>query len=192
MNKAGLRKIYTAKRDALSLSQTAEGSRLIALRFIESDIWKGCTVIHVFSSIPNKKEVDTTFIIHYFQANHPEIKLCTSIIADNGIDLIHSYIYNETTYKQNKWGIPEPVERVLLIETEIDLVLLPLLAFDVKANRVGYGKGFYDRFLRNCKTSVIKVGLSLFEPTEDLIDTDAWDVPMDWGVTPIEVLQCNL
>jgi 5-formyltetrahydrofolate cyclo-ligase len=191
MNKAALRKIYTAKRQNLTLSQTEEGSRLIAQHFIESDIWKGCSTIHVFSSIPNKKEVDTAFIVNYFQTNHPEIKLCTSIVADNGIDLTHSYIYPETNYQANKWGIPEPLERVELIETEIDLVLLPLLAFDVKGNRVGYGKGFYDRFLKKSKHDVIKVGLSLFDPIEELIEVDAWDVPMDVAIVPNTIIRFN-
>ena len=63
--------------------------------------------------------------------------------------------------------------------------MLPLLAFDKKGYRVGYGKGFYDRFLLNLKEDALKVGLSLFEVEDDLIsDINSYDIPMDICVTP--------
>lgn len=185
MNKAVARKHYIAKRDTLSVEQIIANSKEIAERFIASGIWKGCKMIHIFISIPGKAEVNTSFLIDFFFKEYPEIKLCTSVVAEN--DLVHTHITETTTFLPNKWNIPEPVERTIVNEQEIDLVLLPLLAFDSKGNRVGYGKGFYDRFLQKCKPNVIKVGLSLFDPTEELIDADAWDVPMDWGVTPEKV-----
>jgi len=184
MNKAEARKYYIAKRNELTAEQIKADSKAIAERFIVSGLWKDCKVIHIFISIPDKAEIDTSFLIDYFFKQHPEIKICTSIVAENDQDLLHTYITAETSYLANKWGIPEPVERNALNENEIDLVLLPLLAFDTKGNRVGYGKGFYDRFLQKCKPDVVKVGLSLFEATEELIEVDAWDVPLDWGVTP--------
>jgi len=190
MNKEALRKIYIAKREALALSQAEAGSKEIAERFISSLLWKDCSVIHVFLSIPDKAEVDTSFLIHYFQENHPEIKLCTSVIASNGIDLLHTYIKPDTIYASNKWNIPEPVTIDLLSETEIDLVLIPLLAFDDKGNRVGYGKGFYDRFLIKCRAGVKRVGLSLFEPTEEPIDADVWDVPLTHAISPAGIINC--
>ena len=187
MNKEAARKYYIAKRSELTAEKIKADSKAIAERFIASNLWKGCKVIHVFISIPDKAEIDTSFLIDFFFKQHSKIKICTSIVAENDQDLLHTYITPETTYRANKWGIPEPVERIALNENEIDLVLLPLLAFDTTGNRVGYGKGFYDRFLKKCKPDVVKVGLSLFEPTEELIEADAWDVPLDWGVTATQV-----
>jgi 5-formyltetrahydrofolate cyclo-ligase len=191
MNKQALRKIYTAKREALALSQAEAGSKAIAEHFITSSIWKDSLVIHIFLSIPGKVEVDTSYLINFFQKKHPEIKLCTSIIAENGADLLHTYIKPDTIYASNKWNIPEPVTIDLLSEREIDLVIIPLLAFDRKGNRVGYGKGFYDRFLNKCKADVRKIGLSLFEPTAGLIDADTWDIPLTHGVSPTGIINCN-
>jgi len=187
MNKEKTRKIYIEKRNQLSSDLIQERSKLIADKFIASALWGNCKVIHVFISIPNKAEVDTSFLIDYFFKQHPEIKICTSIVVEN--DLVHTHITETTTYLSNKWNIPEPVECVTLSESEIDLVLLPLLAFDANGNRVGYGKGFYDRFLQKCKPDVLKVGLSLFEPTQELIEADAWDVKMDAGVTAEKVYE---
>ena len=189
MNKAEVRKQYIIKRSQLSSQQIKEDSKAIAETFIASDLWKNCNVIHIFISIPDKAEIDTSFLTDFFFMQHPEIKVCTSVIDANGEDLLHTCITPATTYLSNKWNIPEPVERIALHEQEIDLVLLPLLAFDMKGNRVGYGKGFYDRFLQKCKPDVIKVGLSLFEPIEELIEADAWDVALNWGVTAKRVYE---
>jgi len=187
MNKETARKLYINKRNELSLDQIQAKSRSIAENFIASAIWKESKTIHIFISIPDKGEVDTSFLIDFFFAQHPEIKLCTSTIAENGQDLLHTCITSQTTYLSNKWNIPEPVELTEVNEEAIDLVLLPLLAFDSKGNRVGYGKGFYDRFLQKCKPGVVKVGLSLFEPTENLIEADSWDVALDYAVTPHDI-----
>lgn len=187
MNKEAARKKYIAKRNEVSVEQIQSDSKTIATNFIASNLWENCRMIHVFISIPNKGEIDTSFLIDLFFKLHPEIKICTSVVVEN--DLVHTHITKATTYLPNKWNIPEPVERTVLNEAEIDLVLLPLLAFDAKGNRVGYGKGFYDRFLKKCKPDVIKVGLSLFEPTEELIEADVWDVKMDWTVTAGKVYE---
>jgi len=192
MNKEAVRKIYNTKRKELSPEAIQQQSRAIAENFIASAIWKNSKVIHIFISIPDKGEVDTSFLIDFFFTQHPEIKLCTSIISENGQDLTHTHITSQTTYLSNKWNIPEPVERTAIDEKDVDLVLLPLLAFDGKGNRVGYGKGFYDRFLQKCKTEVLKVGLSLFEPTEELIDADTWDVPLDYGIGPEKLYGFNV
>lgn len=187
MNKEAVRKLYNAKRKELSPDAIQVKSRAIAENFITSAIWKESKVIHIFISIPDKGEVDTSFLIDFFFNQHPEIKLCTSIIAENGQDLIHTHITSKTTYLSNRWNIPEPIERTAVHEHDIDLVLLPLLAFDSNGNRVGYGKGFYDRFLKKCKPEVVKIGLSLFEPIEELIAADTWDVPLDYGITPQDI-----
>ena len=68
-----------------------------------------------------------------------------------------------------------------------DLVIVPLLAFDKKGYRVGYGKGFYDRFLQNSKT--LKIGLSFFAPTEEIIDVHLNDVRLDKCITPAGIIE---
>ena len=64
------------------------------------------------------------------------------------------------------------------------MVLVPLLAFDSKGYRVGYGKGFYDRFLKQCRNDCVKIGLSYFEPIDAINDAGEFDVPLDFCITP--------
>lgn len=69
----------------------------------------------------------------------------------------------------------------------IDIVFIPLLIFDKEYNRVGYGYGFYDKFLINCRVDVIKIGLSLLEPISRIIDINMDDIPLDIVVTPNKI-----
>ena len=90
-----------------------------------------------------------------------------------------------TTLKKSAWGVPEPVEGIEVPENKIDVVFVPLMAFDTLGNRVGYGAGFYDGFLRKCRKETIKIGLSLFEAEQEPItDVHENDVKLDYCVTP--------
>ncbi len=71
--------------------------------------------------------------------------------------------------------------------SSIDWVLVPLLAFDRRGHRVGYGKGFYDRFLAGCRSDARKIGLSLFAPVVAIDDIGSQDVALDAVVTPDRV-----
>jgi 5-formyltetrahydrofolate cyclo-ligase len=85
------------------------------------------------------------------------------------------------------WGILEPnpqtCQKVPI--TDIDLVIIPLLAFDASGNRVGYGKGFYDRFLQDCRPDTLKIGVCLDEPVQRIDDVEAHDIPLDLCISPI-------
>ena len=76
--------------------------------------------------------------------------------------LKHFLLTDNTLIKKNKWNVPEPVDGFEIDANKIDVVFIPLLAFDDQGHRVGYGKGYYDAFLASCKPDVIKVGLSFF------------------------------
>jgi 5-formyltetrahydrofolate cyclo-ligase len=100
----------------------------------------------------------------------------------------HFLLTDNTKIKKNEYNIPEPISGLPVPTEMIDVVFVPLLAYDKKGNRVGYGKGFYDKFLSLCKPEVVKIGLSFFEP-EDLID-DVFenDVKLDYCVTSERVI----
>ena len=76
-----------------------------------------------------------------------------------------------------------------MLTNKIEVVFVPLLGYDLKGNRVGYGKGFYDRFLSECKPETLKIGLSFFEPEELITDVFVEDVKLDYCVTPKETYQ---
>ena len=99
-------------------------------------------------------------------------------------DLEHYFLLDQTPIKINQWGIPEPQSGIKIDSEQIEVVFVPLLIFDLQGHRVGYGKGYYDRFLAKCKPGTIKVGLSFFDPIERIKDIESHDIPIDFGVTP--------
>ena len=102
----------------------------------------------------------------------------------SGQQLNHYLLTDNTKLKKSKWNIPEPIDGIEILPEKLDVVFVPLLAFDEMGNRVGYGKGFYDNFLADCRPETLKVGISLFAPIKKITDVFETDVPLDYCVTP--------
>lgn len=96
----------------------------------------------------------------------------------------------------NRYGIPEPTTETGRLEPDaLDLVLVPLLAFDRRGNRIGYGGGFYDAsfaFLREIPRPArpLLVGIGYAFQECDAIEPADWDVPLDYVVTDRELIPC--
>ena len=101
--------------------------------------------------------------------------------------LKHYLLTDSTSLQKNRWNVPEPVDGLEVPLSKIDVVFVPLMAFDRKGNRVGYGKGFYDRFLSQCRSGVKKIGLSLFEAEEAIADVSNNDIALDYCITPDKI-----
>ena len=84
---------------------------------------------------------------------------------------------------RDKWGIPEPAYGTRIAPNQIDLVLVPLVVVDQLGNRIGYGKGYYDKFLMQCNTHTKKIGLSLLPILAETIDSESTDVRLDACLT---------
>ena len=88
---------------------------------------------------------------------------------------------------KRSWEIFEPINDVSIEAKKIDLVLVPLLCFDEQGSRIGYGKGFYDKFLADCSPNCLKIGLSYFAPIREISDTQNFDIKLDFCVMPAKV-----
>ena len=153
----------------------------IANQLLQLPIWD-FSYYHIFLSIPEKKEVDTEPVLHVLQGKDKNVVISK---ADFETGLLTNYLLTDSTViKINSWGIPEPVDGIEIPPEKIEVVFVPLLAFDKAGNRTGYGKGFYDRFLSSCKANVLKIGLSFFEAESEIEDISPLDVPLDFCVTP--------
>ncbi|MBO9730941.1 MAG: 5-formyltetrahydrofolate cyclo-ligase [Chitinophaga sp.] len=141
-------------------------------------------IAHVFLPISEKKEVDTWPLVKWLREQYPQLEWVLSRSDMKTGDMTHLLWKTNTILVKNKFGIPEPAEGIEVQPENIDLVFVPLLAFDLAGQRVGYGKGMYDRFLQQCAPGVRTIGLSLFEPVPEINDVDAWDVPLQTVVTP--------
>jgi 5-formyltetrahydrofolate cyclo-ligase len=180
LNKSELRKLYTTKRQELSKDEINRFNKAICKQFCNTFATAGKTV-HVYLPIVGKTEPDTHPIIDAIRAN---TKLVVSRSNFERTEMLHLEWDSTTQFVENKYGIPEPLGGTVVAPTSIDLVLVPLLAYDKNGYRVGYGKGFYDKFLRQCKRKTLFVGLSFFEPEDTIDDIHPNDVHLSHCVTP--------
>lgn len=182
MRKEDIRKDVLKKRRELSENNVNELSEQIFEHIRTLDILNKNT-FHTFLPIKRNKEVNTWPIIHFLKDElQKQIVLSKTNFSD--ISLEHIRYDSDTELYKNKFGIPEPIRGITVNEQDIDVVFVPLLAFDNKGNRVGYGKGFYDIFLEKCKPGTIAIGLSLFNDITEIDDVNSQDFPLNYCVTP--------
>jgi 5-formyltetrahydrofolate cyclo-ligase len=147
-------------------------------------IWNK-TYFHIFLPISEQKEVNTEFILHLLSGKDKEIIVSKSDFKTR--EMTHFLLTDNTKIKKNQYNIPEPVDGLEVPASKIEVVFVPLLAFDKTGHRAGYGKGFYDKFLKDCRPETIKIGFSFFEAEEKIEDVYENDVKLDYCVTPNEV-----
>ena len=181
MLKKKLRQKYKALRKQLSESDLEEMSLAIANKVLTLPVWQK-NYFHIFLPITEHKEVNTEFILHLLSGKDKEIIVSKSDFETR--KMTHFLLTDNTKIKKNQYNIPEPVDGIEVPSHKIDVVFVPLLAYDKSGHRAGYGKGFYDKFLKECKTETIKIGLSFFEPEEKIEDVIEEDVKLDLCVTP--------
>lgn len=181
MYKKEAREIYKKKRLALTAAQVEDKSIEIANQLLQLNIWDNNLYFHLFLAIKEQKEIDTEHILNILFAKDKEIILPKSDFQTG--EMTHFLLTENTRIKKNNYNIPEPIDGIEVPLKKIDVVFIPLLAYDKFGNRVGYGKGFYDTFLKN--TNCIKIGISFFEPVELIEDIRDEDIQLDYCITPI-------
>ncbi len=187
MNKAQLRPLYIEKRRQYTPEEIQWKSLQIAMNFFSRFNLENIRYLHVFLPIIRQNEPDTWTIIQRITKNYPAVQIVVPRANLHTLNM-ESYLYEPGVALQaNKWGIYEPINARLIEASAIDMILLPLLAFDEKGYRVGYGKGFYDRYLQRCRKEMIKIGLSPEGPVAEISDTDSYDAKMDYCISPEKV-----
>ena len=151
---------------------------------MDLDIWNNKNY-HIFLSVDKKNEVDTKPIIDILDGRQKNIIVSKSDFK--ALTLKNYLLSEEVILEENEYGIPEPINGVQINSEIIDVVFVPLLAYDNKGNRVGYGKGFYDRFLQNLDSKIIKIGLSFFPPELLIKNIDEKDIKLDYCVSPEKI-----
>ena len=189
MTKTELRLLYKKLRKQLSNADIEEKSLAIANGVLALDLWDK-TYFHIFLPIEEQKEVNTEFLLHLLSGKDKEIVVSKSDFTTR--KMTHFLLTDNTKIKKNEYNIPEPVDGPdasgEIPSNKMEVVFIPLLAYDKKGNRVGYGKGFYDKFLAECNPNTIKIGLSFFEPEELILDVNPTDIQLNYCVTPNRVL----
>lgn len=189
-NKEALRKQYLERRLALTQDQLEEYSIQIANKVVQMDIWHYSTY-HIFLPIVKFNEINTEYLLHVLQGKDKNVVISKSNFEDFSMSTY--LLTDQTKLTINNYGIPEPDKNNIVVdEKNIDVVFIPLVAADIYGNRIGYGKGFYDRFLKKCSPEVIKIGLSFFNPLAFKMNANSTDVALDYIVDRQEILKITL
>ena len=183
MTKNELRKIFRAKRNALTATEQEKLDDLLLIQFQKTEL-PFLTSLFSYWPIEENKEPNTHLFTNYLEFKNPGLVTAypkTDFFMD---EMVAVSTDAETSFLKNEFNIYEPEEGNRMDAGEIDMVLVPLLAFDKKGYRVGYGKGFYDKFFTDCRKDCIKAGFSYFEPVDEITDTAEFDIPLDLCITP--------
>lgn len=181
-NKKALRRLYRSKREALSPEELEVASAQIMAHTISHNLAKG-----------------GLFMLFVDSAAHAELPMKKWFDAFKGRSICVPKVVGTTgkmeavmwekgmPLEANTWGILEPLSTAYINPENIATMVVPLLCFDLNGHRVGYGKGYYDRFLSRCSPRCKTIGVSIFDPVEKIEDTETTDVPLDVVVTPKDV-----
>lgn len=188
MKKKELRNIYRDKRLALSPIERSKLDDLMLIQFQRLPIGD-VQVVMSFWPMEERAEMNTHLFTRYLSHLIPGLQVCYPVTNPASNEMKAIIVDEETELEENNYGITEPVDGVEVNAMDIDIMLVPLFAFDKKGYRVGYGKGYYDRYLKKCKTSIMIVGLSYFEAIGNISDTNQFDVPLNYCVTPEKIYE---
>jgi 5-formyltetrahydrofolate cyclo-ligase len=184
-NKQDLRTAYRQLRKSLQPAVIEAKSQAINAQLLD---WLAdrshLQHFHLFFPIDRFNEVNTFYIKE--SLDQLGKTLYTSQVNRGETELETLKLPKLVAFFLDEWGIPVPQESIMVSPNKIEVVFVPLLAYDLSGNRVGFGKGFYDSFLSKLKQDVIKIGLSFYEPEEG-IQPDIHDVPLDYCITPEKV-----
>ncbi len=191
LTKASLRKEYLGRRLTLPTNEIALNNNLIVQKTLDMLAEQAFKVLHTFLPQDNRKEIDTRKLIATLRISSPDSIITVPYVIPGSRQMRHYVLSDETLFIKNQWGIPEPdpYQALEISPESVDVVVVPLLAFDKLGYRVGYGAGYYDRFLAECRPDVIKIGLSFFDPVDQIEDIDQYDIAMSYCVTPERVWQ---
>ncbi|MDP5001188.1 MAG: 5-formyltetrahydrofolate cyclo-ligase [Flavobacterium sp.] len=192
MDKKEARKKSKEARKQLSQEEIEDKSLAIANQLLRMNTVPSGRLVwdklyyHLFLTIEEQKEINTEYILQILAGKDKEIVISKCEFAT--FEMTHFLLTDNTKIKKNSYNVPEPVDGLEVPDAKIDVVFVPLLAYDKQGNRVGYGKGFYDNFLSKCKPETIKIGLSFFPPEEKIDDVSESDVKLDFCVTPDRII----
>jgi 5-formyltetrahydrofolate cyclo-ligase len=186
MQKSGkteLRRQYSAWRMQLSLPVQHRLLAGMAEHFMQLSLPEVQYVL-TYRAMPQRHEVEMRCFEELLLEAQPEVTFCYPQ-ANFATGSMEAVVDNDALeWGEVSFGLVQPVSGQVIPPHQLQLVFVPLLAFDQKGYRLGYGKGFYDKYLARCSPQVIKIGFSWFDALDALPDIHAYDLPLDYCITP--------
>jgi len=190
-DKSTLRTLFKHKRSMLSTEAQQELDNRLLQQFRSLPLPGNVQYIMGFMPMQKFREPNVLLLIQDIRKRCPELQLAFPRVRKDSIEMDALLVTADTSYILSSWGIQEPEADPVLEPSAIDMIFIPLLAFDDKGYRVGYGKGVYDTFLQRCRPDVFKIGISYFGPVPEISDTYPGDIPLDVCITPDKIHTFN-
>ena len=184
MNKAQLRRLIKNTLVQLTATQLQQKSRAACENLSATDEFRQARVVMLFLSLPH--EIDTTFALRSAFTEEKTV-LVPKMIWDDSKFIPVRLPAPDAECEQDRYGLRVPVHAEHISAGEIDLVVVPGLAFDAQAHRLGRGGGFYDRFLAQPDLRARTCGFAFEEQVLPEIPTEANDRPVDMLVTDRQI-----
>lgn len=170
-----------AKRKALTKDEAQKACRKIVAALLSREEIKNAGTVMMY--LPIKNEVDVTELIRIFGE---EKRTVVPVSDTDTCTIIPAYISADEIFRTGAYGIKEPLKINEAKPEDIDVIIVPGAVFNKKRFRIGYGKGYYDRFLGRCKAKTIGVAYD-FQITDDEF-AEAHDIPVDTIITEKRVI----
>jgi len=183
MLKKDLRKIYRQKRNALTPAEKNKLDDLLLIQFQTVPLPPLQNLL-TYAAIDENNEPPTDLMVDYLQYTMPGLQVAYPKSDMQAQEMQAVLTGEHSFFEKNEWHIPEPIDGTTIAPEELELIFVPLLTFDRQGYRVGYGKGFYDKYLVHCSPELIKIGISYFEPVDEITDHHDFDVPLNYCITP--------
>lgn len=183
--KEEIRRLFLDIRQDLSEDDVHIKSEAIVDQVFQLSAFQDASFVHSYVPITKNKEVDTSNLLKHSLGSEKKV-VVPKMLGDG--KLRHLEIQSLDDLQENSWGVPEPNKGKEIPAETLDLIIVPMVAGDRFKNRLGYGKGYYDRFLE--KSSATTIGL-LFDcqvykkklPVED------FDIPLDILITESQQIE---
>jgi 5-formyltetrahydrofolate cyclo-ligase len=181
MQKSEARQFFLQKRKSLTQSECLKLDDLLLIQFQRFN-WSNINCVGNFYPMDKNNEPNSILLAKYLHFIIPTVKIAYPRISQDGYSM--EFFAESEEFRESKWGIMEPLPIHKIAINEMDVVFVPLLGFDTTGHRIGFGKGFYDRYFENPSKGTLRLGISYFDPIPKLEDTDQFDVPLTHCITP--------
>jgi 5-formyltetrahydrofolate cyclo-ligase len=191
--KKTLRNAMLAQRMEMSPEAVAAASRQIFERWRNRFSLKRIAFFHCYQTMPQKHEVATEDFTRFVYERHPQVNIVVPVVDEVHKTLRHAHVHDDVEMRLNRWGILEPHIPVDFVHPmQIDMVIVPLLGFDERGHRLGYGAGYYDRFLALVRPTCVKIGLCYSAGGfKTALPNEPHDIPLDFVVTEKNTFRFN-
>lgn len=188
MIKSTVRKEYLQKRLDLQEEELQQQIALMAFNFKKIELPPVKFLLSYFP-LANRREFDITVCEDILKKQYPSMQVAWPRLEVHSSDMEACLVEKGGLFLKNRFNILEPISGIVIPPEQVDMIFVPLVAFESRGYRVGYGKGYYDRYLARCRPDAVKIGFSFFGPVDAIEDINEFDVPLNFCITPYRIYE---